>query len=475
MPLQGLLGRRRIGGKQRRSPIPIQHVIIVGSLIIVALYAAGLLMIVGKGHSVAPSSENQAVVEKTNAPMRSKVDGSVDAGSNGRFGKDANPATQPVQMLSSTTDAETIGWAVTITGCGSDPITEGAAVLKHAVHLTSIHGNGRYNYKMYAIYHPDGEACALTLKDLGYELIQRETPVAVKDIEGKFLREKIESNGCCGEKELVKLEAYTLTEHPVVVHLDLDVVVLKPMDALFDMMMAKSPDDWDTINVPIMWPEKSLPEKVNAFFTRDYNMVGPGRTYKPVQGGFLVLRPDMKVYEEFVRIIKKGIDKEGTGWGGIVGPFYGFMTFQGLIPYYYDVLHDNEAIELSRCIYNQMADNPKDKRTINDIPQGRCRTNQEECEDCRNRPLEDVVSAHFTLCQKPWLCLPQDSDIIQLRLCRKLHHQWYRIRSDLEQSWGREAFGNGTYQKDHFFGFCTKHGKLGYLDIEKPYGAPIPK
>lgn len=59
------------------------------------------------------------------------------------------------------------------------------------------------------------------------------------------------------------------------------------------------------------------------------NMVGPSRTYKPVQGGFLVLRPDMKVYEEFVRIIKKGIDKEGTGWGGLVGPFYGFMTFQG--------------------------------------------------------------------------------------------------------------------------------------------------
>ena len=83
-----------------------------------------------------------------------------------------------------------------------------------------------------------------------------------------------ESNGCCGEKELVKLEAYTLTDHPVVVHLDLDVVVLKPMDALFDMMLTKSPVDWDTTNVPIMWPEKKLPEKVNAFFTRDcaYNI-----------------------------------------------------------------------------------------------------------------------------------------------------------------------------------------------------------
>jgi len=182
-----------------------------------------------------------------------------------------NGRTGQFRESPSTNDAETIGWAVTITGCGSDPITEGAAVLKHAIHLSSIHGNagGRYDYKMYAIYHPDGEACALTLKDLGYELIQRETPVSVKDIEGKFLREKIESNGCCGEKELVKLEAYTLTGHPVIVHLDLDVVVLKPMDALFDMMLTKSPDDWDTTNVPIMWPEKKLPEKVNAFFTRD--------------------------------------------------------------------------------------------------------------------------------------------------------------------------------------------------------------
>lgn len=67
---------------------------------------------------------------------------------------------------------------------------------------------------------------------------------------------------------------------------------------------------------------------VHSFLSTD-NMVGPGRTYKPVQGGFLVLRPDMTVYEEFVRIIKKGIDKKGTGWGGLVGPFYGFMTFQG--------------------------------------------------------------------------------------------------------------------------------------------------
>ena len=165
----------------------------------------------------------------------------------------------------------TIGWAVTITGCGKDPITEGAAILKHAINLQSVHGKlgGRYDYKMYAIYHPDGYECASTLVDLGYTLVERQTPVAVKDIQGDFLRQNIEKNGCCGEKELVKLEAYTLIDHPIVVHLDLDVLVLKPMDALFDWMLSSNPNSHDTSNVPIMWPELPKPSQVNAFFTRD--------------------------------------------------------------------------------------------------------------------------------------------------------------------------------------------------------------
>lgn len=197
--------------------------------------------------------------------------------------------------------------------------------------------------------------------------------------------------------------------------------------------------------------------------------------YKPVQGGFLVLRPSMASYNEFVEIIREGDFREKGGWGGQVGPFYGSMTFQGLIPYFYDILHPNEAVELNRCIYNQMCDNPKDKPTVKDETHGRCRTNQETCEDCRSRPLEQVVTAHFTLCQKPWLCLPQDSDIIQQRLCRKLHHEWHRIRSDLERRWGRNEIGNGSYQPDQFFGHCNSNGKKGYLPIELPYGKEVPQ
>ena len=87
---------------------------------------------------------------------------------------------------------------------------------------------------------------------------------------------------------------------------------------------------------------------------------------RSVQGGFLVLRPDQNVYNVFGEIIRKGDFREGGGWGGKTGVFYGSMTFQGIVPYYYDFLHPGEAVELNRCIINQMADNPRNKRTVND-------------------------------------------------------------------------------------------------------------
>lgn len=91
-------------------------------------------------------------------------------------------------------DAPTIGYAVSVTGCGSDPLSEGAAVLKHSVHQASEAG-GRYNYQMYAIVHPEGMSCGSQLGELGYKVLKRETPVAVKDIQGEFLRSRIEKNG----------------------------------------------------------------------------------------------------------------------------------------------------------------------------------------------------------------------------------------------------------------------------------------
>ena len=360
-----------------------------------------------------------------------------------------------------------IGYAVSITGCGSDPLSEGAAVLKHSIHLAH-QKQPTYDYRMYAIVHPTALSCATPLKALGYTLLVRDVLVAVEDIQGDFVRQKIRSNGCCGEKELIKLEAYTLTQHPIVVHLDLDVLVLQPMDSLFDYMLASDPAPLDSLQ----WPDRPLPNVVNAFYTMDYNMVKPSIKYKPVQGGFLVLRPDQKVYEEFREIVRQGDFREGMGWGGEVGPFYGAMTFQGLIPYYYEHLHPGQSVELNRCIYNQMCDNPRTGRTVNDVVSGDCRTGAEECEDCRSRSLEEVVTTHYTLCQKPWFCVPHKLDAIQHRLCRKLTHAWYEVRSDMEKSWGRSGTGPGSFDTEHFYGYCKAPQKNGYIPIAEPYGKP---
>ena len=162
------------------------------------------------------------------------------------------------------------------------------------------------------------------------------------------------------------------------------------------------------------------------------------------------------------------------------------MTFQGIIPYFYDHLHPGTAVELNRCVYNNMADNPRDEPTKNDIVSGRCRDGynrpdkHDVCEDCRSHPIDTVVTTHYTLCQKPWECLPQDGDRIQERLCRKFHHEWYRVRADLEATvWGRERIQltnteaifkarGGTYDTEHFRGYCNGHGKNGYIKVKIP-------
>ncbi|CAB9518682.1 expressed unknown protein [Seminavis robusta] len=457
-----------------KGKIPILKVVQVLVAAVIGFYVAFLVSTTRQATSLSDGA----------TPERIQPDSSSSSSSVQRKAAEMDNPQQ-----SSTTATITIGYAVSVTGCGSDPLEEGAAVLKHSIHLTSIHGNtgnnttsnksGKYDYQMYAIYHPQAAPCVASLQELGYILLERDTPIAVADMEGDWLRTHIEKNGCCGEKELIKLEAYTLIQHPVVVHLDLDVLILQPLDPLFDAMIQGATASNAQSRIKVQWPEKPFTEQPNAFITRDYNMNRPGNPYPPVQGGFLVVRPDMAVYQEYLDIIKKGDFQEGKGWGGKVGAFYGGMTIQGLVPYYYDVLHPHDVVELDPCQYNQMCNNPRDKPTVNDIVNGRCRTGQDECQDCRSLPLEQVITTHFTLCQKPWWCLPQDEDRIQSRLCRKLHHAWYQTRSSLEVSWGRPAFGKYRNHKwkqgDHFFGFCRGAGGQGYIPIAKPYGTPIAK
>lgn len=218
-----------------------------------------------------------------------------------------------------------IAYVVTLTGCGShdnqsaaDPnappfqIAEGAAVLAHSIHQASVRNpetKSRYDYDLIALYHPDASPCVSVLGDLGYKLLQRETFIDVDEIEGEFLRNTIRASGCCGEKELIKFEAFTLVQYPLVLLLDLDCLLLKPLDTLFDFMLHGAIPPMDHLRSK----SKVIPPTVDFLYTLDYAMVSPARKIKPIQGGFLLLRPSMVVYHEFQAMAKTGDYRRNGG------------------------------------------------------------------------------------------------------------------------------------------------------------------
>ena len=173
-------------------------------------------------------------------------------------------------------------------------------------------------------------------------------------------------------------------------------------------------------------------------------------------------------------------------------------AFQGLVPYFYDHFHPKTAVELNVCRWNQVAADviwrgPKGKDSI-----GKCRKyprNDVEaiCEDCRNTPLENTWTLHYTACKKPWACPTArekkrerhriNSKDVNMDTCHKHHSEWFKLRKEFDEllssSTGNTTLSSrniGTYKKESFHGYC--HGENDYVptilprdfDIRKVYG-----
>ena len=253
-------------------------------------------------------------------------------------------------------------------------------------------------------------------------------------------------------------------------HLDIDTMVLQPMDELYDAMI-HGPTMSNMNNIKLMFSDLPIPKQIDAYFTRDYNLIHPGKKHVGMQGGFFIIRPNMTVFEEYQSIVLEGNFEAFVGWGGLgYGGYYGAQQIQGLMPYYYDHLRPNTSLELNRCIYNSMVDNPYLK--LKKVETTNCKTEEETCEDCRRTEVSDIKSVHFTICQKPWGC-DWITNKNTMAVCNPLHHEWFRIRKDLEETWEKENLNfrsdrSGKLKSDHFNGFCTRGGKLGYIPIKLP-------
>lgn len=166
---------------------------------------------------------------------------------------------------------KTIAYAVSVTACPSKKqhsLIDGAAVLHQSIRLASR--TSKYDYQMLAFVHPEAIECSSMLQQLGYEVQIRDTPFNESLVKNANLV-NAQLNTCCGFKEYLKLYSYVQTDYPVVVHLDLDCLVLKPLDDVFDLMLDPT---FDRRRIPAMWlaPE-DIPKRVDFVFTRDYGMV----------------------------------------------------------------------------------------------------------------------------------------------------------------------------------------------------------
>jgi hypothetical protein len=289
------------------------------------------------------------------------------------------------------------------------------------------------------------------------------------------------------------------------VHWDLDVAIFQSMDDLFDSIIYPHDSLEGQLarsRLEVQHPERELPQKIDAFITRDITSATPWEAHQGVQGGFVVARPSMSYFEKYLEFIKEGNyirgRGNGTGWYGLgYGGFQGAMAYQGAVAYFYDQLAKNTAVELNGCVWNQVVadviwrgptkmehanqcrDHPRQGETFEqNTPENN------RCQDCRAFPVEKTKSAHYTACKKPWECtipFPRKSrntdqqtrldNLTNITTCGLLTRKWFDLRREFEEQLEKAsgvvpAKRDGTFEKGSFGGYCTS--KRQYIAMNVP-------
>jgi hypothetical protein len=385
------------------------------------------------------------VVTSTSSPRRNALtpnnnnaQAQLDSRSNGSSPTAATAASKEEEPF-------VVAYAVSFIKCGdfrtqSADLTDASLILRHSIHQISSRNSlskSRYDYKMYALVHRQAVDCFTELNErTGFEVIVVDSPVRTDEIRGETLRKNIHRELCCGADEFIKLYAYSMLPHEIVVHVDIDFAFYKPMDDLFDALRY----DKDSVlgqaaraRIHLERPEIGLPDRIDAFLTKDWPQVAPGKFPAAYQAGFLVARRDPALLEEMLEVIREGNYTAGwgygTGWGlagysGWVGamamqgkdyscrvvesfhptlcwhwhlnrffsgPHFVFTTtsthhIAGFVAYFYDIIRPNTAVELNQCRYNHMGMDVRYRHPPNFRPSlpgvGGCRNGAKQCEDC---------------------------------------------------------------------------------------------
>jgi len=205
-----------------------------------------------------------------------------------------------------------------------------------------------------------------------------------------------------------------------------------------------------------------------------------------LQGGFIMVRPNITTRDALVDMVKSGKYYNGrgknAGWfrSGYGMHIWGSMTIQGLLAYYYSNIAKDTSVELNRCRFNQIAENPRrssfDKR--GKYPRGtpvsadakfhdmECRDREgHNCDDvqCQTWPIEESFILHYTYCKSPTACGDLSwNETHKDHQCKRMFQKWFDVRKLISGD-EYDTMANGTYYPEWYRGYCRGEGE--YISI----------
>ena len=387
-----------------------------------------------------------------NANENGFVSGLLDQNNGAKAQMD--PQQQKHQAITTSTQgtdtSNTIAYVVPLWNCKDKALTDAAITLRHSIHLQSKRStpdNTRskgsvfsvYDYHMYAlVLDTAASTCPDQLQimtQLGYTVVTVANPVEKSKIRSEPLQQFMGKEKGQTMKDYIQLQAHVVVKEDVMVVLELDTLVLKPLDPLFDAILNTSntarqqihlePSTTATAEATTALPPTTSHSRIDAFFVRDYPHTGYNRTPVVMVPGFWVARRDPTIVKQALDVIyKPNIYKQGndptSGWGekGYTMYYSGGMTFAGFYTYFMDhIMPTSRAVELNSCRYhhsgqdNLFRNAPRFHPALAERYKGQCRSGAKQCEDCTKTAMTDIYTVHYSpLCKKSWTCTGEGSE-----------------------------------------------------------------
>jgi len=197
----------------------------------------------------------------------------------------------------------------------------------------------------------------------------------------------------------------------------------------------------------ILDPMDELMEANQDFIaTYDHGLEIPDSLVPPVQGGFLLFKPNKTDFEAIKKLTRDGDFRDSTGWkGSDIGWAYGGTGPVGLLAYYF---HKDGLREIKKVGKQQLPEGlmnldhqvagvkmlAVDRAVYDVVIDDRLRSDLQKSDHAA--VVARVKSVHFTgnYCPTPWSCDPI-SDSLEW-LCKAMVDKWWELRAEVEQERG---------------------------------------